>query len=522
MSIRTLIAAVGLATCAAVAAAQNGPSVHIPTTSACIPHHQQREILSRIAANRRRFNIPILPSDGPLLYPLVPLGGTVYRDITTGNFVDLNAGGGVTNYLCEHYGNESHAGCDYGSPTWEEMAIGIPIFAALDGVVVDVHDGDPDTNTSCQPGGNYVILDHGGGRTAWYFHMKKDSVAVSLSQVVKAGQQLGLVGSSGCSFGPHLHFQSMNAATVFEPYAGTCRPGISGWLNQIDPPATAWLRDFGVTAIDPQTVPGLPSRLPTQPQMLFSDGNIYYWMHLCDIPPNSNWTEHYIRPDGSLEFSLGPFAFGNADIIKFHPIYIPRFIGGMHSIPGTWRIRFDVNGVQVFDAPVEVAAIATPGFNRPPLPISAAFDPPIPGAGDVIFARITSPGGIRDLDWNLVRYRYQWKLNGATIRDVTHRGMADCIPRDTAAGGDILQCTITPNDGQVDGTGTTLTLAFGCYANCDGSSASPRLTANDFACFLNAYASGSPSANCDQSSATPQLTANDFACFLNAFASGCS
>jgi hypothetical protein len=60
-----------------------------------------------------------------------------------------------------------------------------------------------------------------------------------------------------------------------------------------------------------------------------------------------------------------------------------------------------------------------------------------------------------------------------------------------------------------------------CYANCDGSSATPVLNANDFQCFLNAFASGQSYANCDQSTTAPVLNANDFQCFLNAFASGC-
>lgn len=61
-----------------------------------------------------------------------------------------------------------------------------------------------------------------------------------------------------------------------------------------------------------------------------------------------------------------------------------------------------------------------------------------------------------------------------------------------------------------------------CYANCDRSTTSPVLTANDLQCFLNAYAAGDVSANCDLSTGSPMLTANDFQCFLNAYAQGCS
>ncbi len=60
-----------------------------------------------------------------------------------------------------------------------------------------------------------------------------------------------------------------------------------------------------------------------------------------------------------------------------------------------------------------------------------------------------------------------------------------------------------------------------CYPNCDASTTPPVLTANDFQCFLNAFASSLSTANCDNSTTPPVLTANDFQCFLNAFASGC-
>jgi hypothetical protein len=62
----------------------------------------------------------------------------------------------------------------------------------------------------------------------------------------------------------------------------------------------------------------------------------------------------------------------------------------------------------------------------------------------------------------------------------------------------------------------------GCYANCDGSTGSPLLTANDFQCFLNKFAANDTYANCDGSTGTPLLTANDFQCFLNKFAAGCT
>ncbi len=60
-----------------------------------------------------------------------------------------------------------------------------------------------------------------------------------------------------------------------------------------------------------------------------------------------------------------------------------------------------------------------------------------------------------------------------------------------------------------------------CYANCDGSTTTPVLTANDFTCFLTKFRAGDSGANCDGSTDTPSLTAADFACFLSAFRAGC-
>jgi hypothetical protein len=63
--------------------------------------------------------------------------------------------------------------------------------------------------------------------------------------------------------------------------------------------------------------------------------------------------------------------------------------------------------------------------------------------------------------------------------------------------------------------------ATGCYANCDGSTATPVLNVNDFICFQSRFAAADSYANCDGSTTAPILNVNDFICFQTSYAQGC-
>jgi hypothetical protein len=95
-------------------------------------------------------------------------------------------------------------------------AYGQELLAVADGIVVDIQDGIPDNNGESEEraielnrynlSGNYIILDIGNNVHAVYAHLIPESFHVSIGDSVKTGDLLGLLGNSGESTGPHLHF----------------------------------------------------------------------------------------------------------------------------------------------------------------------------------------------------------------------------------------------------------------------------------------------------------------------------
>jgi murein DD-endopeptidase MepM/ murein hydrolase activator NlpD len=63
--------------------------------------------------------------------------------------------------------------------------------------------------------GNVVVIDHGNGEYSVLAHMQKGSVRVKTGDSVRQGEVLGLLGNSGNSDGPHLHYQLMAGTLIF-------------------------------------------------------------------------------------------------------------------------------------------------------------------------------------------------------------------------------------------------------------------------------------------------------------------
>lgn len=113
--------------------------------------------------------------------------------------------------ISDDYGNrihptlgtqQFHNGIDMAAPS------GSPILAAYDGEVI--------ASSYSPTMGNYAMIDHGDGLITIYMHAS--SMSVSKGQMVTKGQQIGCVGSTGRSTGPHLHFSVRLNGSYVSPW----------------------------------------------------------------------------------------------------------------------------------------------------------------------------------------------------------------------------------------------------------------------------------------------------------------
>jgi len=140
------------------------------------------------------------------------LGECVSNDLPWGRLpfpVGTNITTGQTfNGLFSHYGEGYYAVDMWDSDEYD----GTPIVAYKAGVVLHVKE---DGSINCIDSGislsdcrhaNYVVIDHGDSTYSRYHHLKYNSVNVSVGESVDQGHQIGLLGNTGYSSGPHLHF----------------------------------------------------------------------------------------------------------------------------------------------------------------------------------------------------------------------------------------------------------------------------------------------------------------------------
>jgi murein DD-endopeptidase MepM/ murein hydrolase activator NlpD len=114
----------------------------------------------------------------------------------------------------------AHYGVDYAAP------LGTPVFATADGKVEEAG-----LNGAA---GRMIRLSHKSGYETMYLHLSR--IDVRIGQRVTGGQQIGQVGSSGESTGPHLDYRIKRYGSYLNPLSAKFMP--------VEPLAAKWVPDF--------------------------------------------------------------------------------------------------------------------------------------------------------------------------------------------------------------------------------------------------------------------------------------
>lgn len=123
----------------------------------------------------------------------------------------------LTSTFDEWRGVNNHGALDIA----DGSVYGSPVVACYYGTVISTYNGcihDWGKSSSCGCGGgygNYVMIDHGGGKVSIYGHLC--DVVIESGQEVLPGQLIGYVGSTGYSTGPHLHFEMQYYGVRYDP-----------------------------------------------------------------------------------------------------------------------------------------------------------------------------------------------------------------------------------------------------------------------------------------------------------------
>lgn len=227
-----------------------------------VPYDSNERVFIEMALEKARANSeklktvkgPVLQAEtSPPLFKWPMRESIVVTDPSvqaiSGFFDHDNSEGGILDYDCGDRTYDGHKGLDiYLAPfSWYKMERdhGIVVAGAA-GTITEKTNDQPERSCSIEnPDGdnNLIVLEHADGSMSLYAHMRTGSLtAKPIGATVTAGEYLGVVGSSGMSSGPHLHFEvgswvlESNQWTWVprDPYTGNCNDtnDDSSWEEQ--------------------------------------------------------------------------------------------------------------------------------------------------------------------------------------------------------------------------------------------------------------------------------------------------
>ena len=345
-----------------------GEYVFNPTRQPCITDQQrlmiQQETNSGIALlksqNRLVYNEANRGTHPLFIWPVQKASNVDYNEIWgISNYVDHNATApnSLMDYNCgtRTYDTNSgynHRGLDvYIWPfSWYAMDNDqVEIIAGAPGQIIAKSDGhfDRSCDFNTTTPWNAVYIQHSDGSIAWYGHLKNGSLtSKNIGDTVAEGEFLGIMGSSGISTGPHLHFEVWTDATytqLVDPYVGPCNPlNTETWWQTQKP-----YLNPGINAVKTHSaVPVFPS-CPTQETPHLSDqfqldDTIYFMVYLRDQISGETINLKLIRPDNTVLYN-----WDYTLTATYYTSWLYWYFQGVYNMEGEWKWEATYSGETV-------------------------------------------------------------------------------------------------------------------------------------------------------------------------------
>lgn len=324
------------------------------------------------------YGLPLFAQNGlPILH--WPLGNTLDTGVFIHMHVDHNPASGVDqDYRCSDlFTYDGHRGTDLSLYNFRLMDEGVPVLAAADGVVSWIRDGEFDRNYwppyRGQPNG--IIIQHADGSNSQYWHLRQNSVAVTVGERVDAGQMLAYVGSSGATPIPHVHFelweQGPTGLQVRDPFEGTCSSSSALWPQPYPYPGDTALQILDAGIFDKTDLQGTEANnyfgektlkdRPEHPEVWgLDEPTLGVWTQLQALP-GAQYTVRVVKPDGTLWNEQHKTMALTQAGVQWHVFYWPFATQVAENDTGTWIVQIEADGELVKSVPFEVGVTSVYG-----------------------------------------------------------------------------------------------------------------------------------------------------------------
>jgi len=296
----------------------SGLAPNIDPTTPCLDTAEQARIAQRI-----QTEIGILEADGRLpispatrvshpkfLTPIRAKRDANYFNLAAiSSLVDHNAFAGRQDYACGTRTYNAHTGTDFFPWPFAWMAMDsnwAEVVAAAPGIIVYKEDGNYDrVCDGSSASWNAVYIQHADGSVAWYGHLKSGSLTTKgPGDAVFTGELLGIVGSSGNSTGPHLHFEVRDAdGSGVDPFNGTCNDvNLESWWAEQEAYQVSTVNKLifhdalpvlGACGTSSEETPNIRNQF-------YAGEDIYLGIYLRDPKIGQKLSIRILKPDGTL------------------------------------------------------------------------------------------------------------------------------------------------------------------------------------------------------------------------------